>query len=84
MLVIDEYSEFTEEQYEYLLRLVMGNRLQKRKKKFRELPKPGKCPNCGENGPHFVPPSLGEPGFFMCKKKENKTNGKSIRMCNTW
>jgi hypothetical protein len=28
-----------------------------------------KCPNCNEvllrNG-HYVPPSLGEPGFFIC------------------
>jgi len=27
-----------------------------------------KCPNCGEPGPHFVPPSLGEPGFFLCDR----------------
>lgn len=32
------------------------------------------CPNCGEEGPHFVPPSLGEPGFFTCKKKEQVVN----------
>lgn len=25
-----------------------------------------KCPNCGGEGPHFVPPSMGEPGFFYC------------------
>lgn len=25
-----------------------------------------KCPNCGEEGPHFVPPSLGEQGFYTC------------------
>ena len=24
------------------------------------------CMNCGKKGPHFVPPSLGEPGFYMC------------------
>jgi hypothetical protein len=24
------------------------------------------CPNCKEYGNHFVPPSLGEPGFFIC------------------
>lgn len=29
-----------------------------------------KCINCGEEGPHFVPPSLGEPGFFHCKKAD--------------
>lgn len=26
-----------------------------------------RCPNCGEQGPHFVPPSIGEKGFFICK-----------------
>ncbi|NGZ99650.1 hypothetical protein G5V59_02640 [Nocardioides sp. W3-2-3] len=27
----------------------------------------GLCPNgCGEPGPHFVPPSLGDRGFFTC------------------
>lgn len=24
------------------------------------------CINCGQPGPHYVPPSLGEPGFFAC------------------
>lgn len=24
------------------------------------------CPNCGKEGPHYVPPSLGEEGFFVC------------------
>ena len=28
-----------------------------------------KCPNCGEEGPHFVPPCFGDPGFFHCKPK---------------
>ena len=28
-----------------------------------------RCPNCGEYGSHFAPPSLGEEGFFICKKK---------------
>ena len=27
------------------------------------------CPNCGDEGPHFVPPSFGEPGFYICSKK---------------
>jgi hypothetical protein len=26
------------------------------------------CPNCGKQGKHFVPPSLGERGVFICKK----------------
>ena len=26
------------------------------------------CPNgCGEPGPHFVPPSFGSPGVFICR-----------------
>jgi hypothetical protein len=24
------------------------------------------CPECGERGKHFVPPSLGEDGFYVC------------------
>lgn len=28
-----------------------------------------KCQNCGGEGPHYVPPSLGEEGFFHCEKK---------------
>jgi len=24
------------------------------------------CPRCGKPGSHFVPPSLGEPGMFIC------------------
>ena len=30
-----------------------------------------RCPNCGEAGPHFVPPSLGDPGFYICKPKDH-------------
>ena len=30
------------------------------------------CMNCGEEGSHFVPPSLGEEGFFMCKPMSPK------------
>jgi hypothetical protein len=26
------------------------------------------CPECGEEGPHFVAPSLGMPGFWTCAK----------------
>ena len=25
------------------------------------------CPECGRPGLHFVPPSLGEPGFYYCR-----------------
>lgn len=31
-----------------------------------------KCINCGEKGPHFVPPSLGEPGFFHCTQNKER------------
>jgi hypothetical protein len=24
------------------------------------------CPACGQPGPHYVPASLGEPGFYTC------------------
>lgn len=30
--------------------------------------------NCGAAGPHFVPPSLGEPGFFTCTPKATEDN----------
>ena len=34
-----------------------------------------KCPNCNKKGPHFVPPSCGEDGFFICEQaKESLTN----------
>ena len=35
-----------------------------------DLCPPGTCANCGETGPHYVPPSLGESGFYICKPKE--------------
>lgn len=28
------------------------------------------CLNCGQPGPHFVPPSFGDRGFYICTKKE--------------
>jgi ribosomal protein L32 len=38
-----------------------------RRKNSRNL---GVCPNCGERSTgHFVPPSLGEPGFYICKEQ---------------
>lgn len=30
----------------------------------------GHCPRCGEKGAHFVPPSFGDPGFYICEAKE--------------
>lgn len=32
-----------------------------------EVPK-AICSNCGKPGPHFVPPSLGEMGFYICNE----------------
>lgn len=31
------------------------------------------CPNCGKSGPHFIPPSLGEEGFYLCDKNITKS-----------
>jgi len=36
-----------------------------------------RCPNCGEYGAHYCGPCLGEPGFFICKKKPRETGGES-------
>lgn len=46
----------------------------KKKKKKQPLHPKTICPNCGEPGPHFVPPSFGDKGFFICKQnsKYNK------------
>ena len=31
----------------------------------------GLCPNgCGKPGPHYIPPSLGDPGFYACHPKK--------------
>jgi len=55
----------------------MKNPRSKRKRKKGKPFKPSEshvrarpCSNCGEQGPHFVPPSFGDPGFFICEKKE--------------
>lgn len=32
----------------------------------------GLCMNCGEKGPHYVPPTSGFPGMYSCKKKPEK------------
>ena len=42
----------------------------KKKQAKTFLPLGHKCSNCGEDGPHFVPPSFGDPGFYMCTPKE--------------
>lgn len=31
------------------------------------------CNHCGEPGPHFVPPSLGEDGFYICRRTRTPT-----------
>ena len=55
----------------------MVNRAKRRDKYHKELnerrnKKP--CPNCGEPGAHFAPPSFGDEGFWTCEV-ENR-NGK--------
>lgn len=34
------------------------------------------CLRCGQPGAHFVPPSFGDPGFFMCT--EGLDNGQVV------
>lgn len=51
----------------------MSGRRRRDKKQFQyphAFPPPAICKNCGEPGPHFVPPSFGYPGFFMCLPTE--------------
>lgn len=38
-----------------------------------------KCINCGDEGPHFVHPSLGEPGFFYCIPKVLPTDSEKFK-----
>ncbi len=40
-----------------------------KKKKQKKIQVKVECPNCGKIGPHFVPASLGEKGFFMCDEE---------------
>lgn len=39
--------------------------LEQREQAIRDAKKPP-CPNCGKPGHHWAPPSLGEPGFYVC------------------
>lgn len=32
------------------------------------------CSECGEKGRHFIPPSFGDIGFFMCNPPEDIRN----------
>ena len=34
------------------------------------------CKNCGGLGPHFVPPSVGERGYFICDRNDLETQPK--------
>ena len=53
-------------------------RQKKKKKKQKQRLAPTKCINCGGKGPHFVPPSFGDRGFFICEKpKSEDINAKS-------
>ena len=44
---------------------------QKKKKNKVHVKLVEKCINCGEKGAHFVPPSFGDKGFFICESNEN-------------
>ena len=37
------------------------------------------CINCGKPGLHFVPPSLGEHGFFICELEQPKDSSHAQR-----
>ena len=53
----------------------MGKRLKKKKRKQNLLNVfKGKCPGCGKRGPHFVPPSFGDKGFFICQPIVEEVN----------
>ena len=41
-------------------------RANRRKARSWHLYAKSKCPRCGGEGPHFVPPCFGDPGFFVC------------------
>lgn len=44
------------------------SRAYKNRKKGRTYPAPPQiCGRCGKAGCGFVPPSMGEPGFFLCE-----------------
>ena len=47
----------------------MGRR-KRRKKKPIPFKLVGKCPNCGTREAHFVPPSFGDKGLFICENHE--------------
>jgi hypothetical protein len=42
-------------------------RQKKKKKKQKQRLAPTRCINCGKIGSHFVPPSFGDKGFFICR-----------------
>jgi hypothetical protein len=55
----------------------MSNRKTKRQRKSTPLSQMLRtCFNCGEDltgkSGHFVPPSMGDKGFFICTKKDDK------------
>ncbi len=51
------------------------------------MPSETPCPNCGEiNGGCFFPPSLGEPGFFVCQPPDlaaliDTATAKQVQRC---
>lgn len=43
-----------------------------------------KCSNCGKEGPHYVPPSLGDEGFFCCQPPIKSFSGEYRWLSNFW
>jgi len=40
-----------------------------------------RCPQCGKFEPHFVPPSLGEEGFFICDRQPHDEANCQLAYC---
>jgi len=43
-----------------------SRRWRRNRARERNIAAAARCENCGGVGPHFVPPSLGEGGFWLC------------------
>ena len=54
--------------------------LEQREQAIRDAKKPP-CQNCGQPGSHFVPPSLGETGFYTCVDTPPPVSRKCV-ICN--
>ena len=62
----------------------MGGRFDRERKRARARSayklnlSTGECPKCGARDTHFVPPGMGDPGFFICEA-DSRFKGKTLR-----